>query len=327
MAIDHTLLRAFMRIQDRYKLRGGRMITIGVQDVMFSHESAAEFFRKENYAFKELPESERSFRKSKAQTLYETIFNVKNPMHMHDLFRMLHFDKAESLDAFDADKPTILHDMNKPIEEIHKGQYDLVFDIGSMEHVFDVRMFVQNCIEMVKPGGTLMIYDAMLGWHNECFYNFQTPFFFDVFRANGFEDISVYLNYFPKYHDFGELRTEWRRFEYGDRPKFRKRNHNTHILFIGKRAKVLPEFVIPMQGYYAEYYKDFEAAQAKHGEAPAAELSHYMIENMPRPIQKLFPVLVPIYRAMPTWLRTPIVDSLIAIKNRSKLASREQFRA
>lgn len=325
MAIDHTLLRMFMKMQQRHGM-AGKLLTIGVQDVMFSHEDAEEFFRKENYKFTPIPKEERTYRKSKAQTIYESIFNVENPMHMHDLFRMMNFTEVASLDAFDADKPTILHDMNKPIPEQYVGRYDVVFDIGSMEHVFDVKSFVANCIALTREGGTLVIYDALMGWHNECFYNFQTPFFFDVFRANGFEDISVYLNYFPKYHDFGDRKTTWLRFEYGDRVRFRKPNYNTHVLFISKRDKAVP-FAVPMQGYYAGYYQDFEEFEKAGGEKAEAapEMSHYMLENMPSFVRGMFPVLVPIYRAMPNWLRTPAVDFLIYVKNRKKNASREKI--
>jgi hypothetical protein len=324
MAIDHTLLRMFMKMQERHAI-SGKIVTIGVQDVMFNHESAEEFFKGENYKFTPIKQAERTYRKSKAQTIYEGIFNVNNPMHMHDLFKMMNFSEVASLDAFDADNPTILHDMNKPIPAQYEGKYDTVFDIGSMEHVFDVKHFVANCIAMLKEGGTLMIYDALLGWHNECFYNFQTPFFFDVFKLNGFEDISVYLNYFPKYHDFGDRKTTWLRFEYGDRVQFRKKNYNTHVLLVAKRAKALPQFLVPMQGYYQEYYNDWNAAQAG-GKDAKPELSHYMLENMPVIVRKLFPMLVPIYRMLPNWLRTPVVDALIYLRNRKKLAAREKIR-
>ena len=116
MAIDHTLLRMFMKMQERYRLSGD-IVTIGVQDVMFNHQSGAEFFQDEGYKYTPIDEKERTYRTSKAQAVYEGIFNVKNPMHMHDLFRMLGFKNASSLDAFDADSPTILHDMNKPIPD------------------------------------------------------------------------------------------------------------------------------------------------------------------------------------------------------------------
>ena len=127
MAIDPTLLRMFMKLQERNSLSGS-IVTIGVQDVIFSHDSAREFFQKQNYKYAPIEESERTYRKSKAQTLYESIFKVQNPMHMHDLFRMLNFDEVHSLDAFDADDPTILHDMNKKIPEEYHNKYDVVFD-------------------------------------------------------------------------------------------------------------------------------------------------------------------------------------------------------
>ena len=76
-----------------------------------------------------------------------------------------------------------------------------------------------------------------------------------------------------------------------------------------------------MQGYYAEYYKDFEKAKAS-GEG---EMSHYMLENMPALVRALFPLLVPIYRILPNLIRTAAVDTLIWIKNRKKLAARERI--
>ena len=281
MAIDHTILRMFLKMQERYRLSGD-IVTIGVQDVMFNHESGAEFFRDQNYKFVLIPAEHRTYRKSKAQIVYEGIFNVKNPMHMHDLFRMMGFGNVASLDAFDADHPTILHDMNKPIPEQHKGKYDVVFDVGSMEHVFDIRRFIQNCVELTKEGGVVILYDALSGWHNECFYNFQPPFFFDVFRANGFDEISLFLNYFPKYHDFGSRRTTWQRFGIW-RSAHVQEAQLCHQRVLYRAQDQDPSGVRGADAglnHNMEYYNDFVKAQTSGGETKP-ELSHYMLENMP----------------------------------------------
>lgn len=324
MAIDRTILRMLMTLQERFALSGS-ILTFGVQDVMLSHENAEELFRNSNYRFTPIEEGRRRYSKSKLQTLFEDVLNVKKPMHLLDLLTMMNFEEVASLDAFDAENPTILHDLNKPIPDTYKGKFDVVLDIGVMEHVFDVKQFIQNCIHLLKDQGVLILFVPLLGWHNECFYNFQPPFFFDVFSANGFRDISVYLNFFPKYHDFGEGRTTWLEFQYGDRVQFKRANYNTCILFVGRKSRTDSDFVVPLQSFYEEYYQNWKAAQGT-AIPGKPEASHYLLDNMPRAIRKLFRVLVPIYRVLPPVLRTPIVDALIYLKNRSRLAGREKVR-
>ncbi len=322
MAIDHTLLRMFLKLQERNAIKG-RMLVIGVQDVMFSHEDLERFLDKENYKYKKIPIAERVYRKSKAQTLYQDIFRVENPMHMSDLFKMLNFTSVSSLDGFDSDNPTILHDLNQPIPDKHKEQFDAILDVGVMEHVFDIKQFVQTCIDLLDNNGHLILFDALSGFHNECMYNFQPPFYFDVFQANGFDNMSLYLNYMPKYHDFGASKTTWVRFEYDDRAKFTKFGYCTYGLFIGRKAKSVPKFVVPMQRYYSEYYQDWNSAEEK---PVATEASHFMLENMPNFVRRSFSLLAPIFLMLPTFLRTPIVDGLMYWKNRRELASRERIR-
>lgn len=316
MAIDHTVLNMLLRLQDRFSLRGS-ILTLGVQDVMLTHEGAADVLRKAGREIAPIPLPSRKYSKSKVQMLYEGVFNVKNPMHMDDLFIMLGFSSVSSLDVFDAEQPTILHDLNNPIPDQHKAKFDVVLDIGVAEHVFDVRQFIENCIDLLRENGVLILLLPLSGWHNECFYNFQPPFFFDVFAANGFTDMEVYLNYYPKYHTFGRSKTTWLRFEYGDRVAFRKKNYGTMILFAGRKRKSGP-FVIPVQTYYEQYHTQTMSDEQQP--------SHYMMENMPGLIRRLFPVLVPVYRNLPLSIRVPIVDGLVQLKNRSKLATRERVR-
>jgi len=42
--------------------------------------------------------------------------------------------------------------MSQPIDTIHKNKYDLVFDGGTLEHVFNFPVAIKNCMEMVKVG-------------------------------------------------------------------------------------------------------------------------------------------------------------------------------
>lgn len=320
MAIDHSRLRMFLKMQRRYAFKG-KILTIGVQDIMASHEDIASLLRKENFPYKEIPLSERKYRRSKGQKVFEKFFNVKNPMHMDDLFKMLNFQSVGSLDAFDNDNPAIVHDLNKPIPKEYYQKYDIVVDIGCAEHVFDVKQVMQNLSNMVKVGGVLYLYLPMLGWHNECFYNFQPPLFFDVFSANGYEDMVLYLNYYPKYFLRDKSKTKWVEYKYGDRAKFRKFFHYTHLLFIARKRHHVDNFVSPLMQYYLNWFQQSNAQKGK-----VKNESHYMIDNMPSVVVKFFPLLIPVFKILPNMMRALITDSLIDIKNMKKLSKRERLR-
>lgn len=317
MAIDHSRLRMFLKMYRRYNFRG-KILTIGVQDIMASHEDIAALLQKEKITYKEIPFKERRYRTSKGQKIFEKFSRVKNPMHMDDLFKMLNFDSVESLDAFDNDNPTIVHDLNKPIAEKYHGRCDLVVDIGCAEHIFDVKQVMQNLSNMIKVGGILYLYLPMLGWHNECFYNFQPPLFFDTFSANGYDDMTLYLNYYPKYFLRDKSRTKWVEYQYGDRSKFRKNFHYTHLLFVARKRYHRDSFVSPLMKYYLDWFQ-------KDGKEKKKNESHYLIDNMPGIVVKLFPVLVPIFRILPNVLRSLVTDGLMEIRNMKKLAKREKL--
>src|SRR5262245_52181276 len=53
------------------------------------------------------------------------------------LFRALGADTVESMDASEFEGATIIHDLNLPIPARLREQFDVVYDGGSLEHVFD----------------------------------------------------------------------------------------------------------------------------------------------------------------------------------------------
>src|SRR5437763_3852117 len=53
------------------------------------------------------------------------------------LFRALGFTSVESLDASDYEGADIVWDLNKAVPDSLKAKYDVVFDGGTSEHVFN----------------------------------------------------------------------------------------------------------------------------------------------------------------------------------------------
>ena len=86
-------------------------------------------------------------------------------------------------------KTALRLDLNTPlVDELRArgGPFDIMFDFGTAEHVFDVRQFFANAHDATKPGGLMIHGLPWTGWIDHGFYNFQPTMFFDLAAANGY---------------------------------------------------------------------------------------------------------------------------------------------
>ena len=238
MAVDQSSLRmilTLLKMYDAYRFEGN-VLTLGVQDIVASHEDAIGILDELQFTYSRIPQAERQFSDAKRYKEFSLVSNVDSIMHMNDLFKMLGFDKIDSLDAFDNENPTVQHDLNYPVPaRLHDG-FDVIIDFGVTEHVFDIRQSIENTVNMLRLGGTVMLCLPLMGWHNQVFYNFQPAFFFDTFGANGFDEMRLYINYYPKYGQVDPSKRTWREFRYDDEISFTKRFHYTNVLFMARKA-------------------------------------------------------------------------------------------
>jgi hypothetical protein len=102
---------------------------------------------------------------------------------------------AQSVDACDLsdyEGATLLHDMNLPVPPEKCGQYDVVIDGGTLEHVFNYPIAIQNCMRMVKTEGTLFLFTPTNNYGGHGFYQFSPELFYRVLcPANGFEVVRM----------------------------------------------------------------------------------------------------------------------------------------
>mgnify|MGYP001600700455 FL=1 len=85
----------------------------------------------------------------------------------------------------------ILCDLNEPMH-LH-NDYDIVLDVGTVEHCFNIAQAVMNMAGMVKEGGYIIHENPHSGWGNHGFYSLQPTFFHDFYSTNGFEIIECLL--------------------------------------------------------------------------------------------------------------------------------------
>lgn len=82
------------------------------------------------------------------------------------LFAALGYPVIEAMDFTDKEGAQHIHDLNQPCPDHLKGQFDLVIDGGTTEHIFYLATALDTCHALLKPGGVMMSFvscDGMFG--------------------------------------------------------------------------------------------------------------------------------------------------------------------
>lgn len=96
--------------------------------------------------------------------------------------------EAHSIDASSYEGATFAHDLNLPLPEDRQQRYSLVFDGGSLEHIFNVPQALANYMSAVERGGHLIVATTCTNYVGHGFYQFSPEFFFRALTPeNGFQ--------------------------------------------------------------------------------------------------------------------------------------------
>ena len=104
------------------------------------------------------------------------------------VFKALGAKNVFSLDASNFEGAEFVHDLNQPLPPELRERFDLVYDGGTLEHVFNFPVALKSCMEMLRPGGEIITHTGTNNWCGHGFYQFSPELYFRVFRPeNGFE--------------------------------------------------------------------------------------------------------------------------------------------
>lgn len=119
--------------------------------------------------------------------LNELGIDHRQPEYADDFFRGLGAASLDFMDASNYEGANVVHDLNQPIEAHLAESYDCVFDGGALEHVFNFPTALKNCMQMVKPGGHLIIITTWNNYAGHGFYQFSPELFYSALSIeNGY---------------------------------------------------------------------------------------------------------------------------------------------
>jgi SAM-dependent methyltransferase len=104
-------------------------------------------------------------------------------------------ESLTAIDLYGSDEALAL-DVNQPLA-LGK-QFDICFDFGTSEHVFNLFQLFKSVHEATKPGGLMVHGTALSGWYDQGFYNFKPEYYWTLAEKNGYEMLAiVYAELYP----------------------------------------------------------------------------------------------------------------------------------
>jgi len=144
------------------------------------------------------------------------------------------------LDLFDA-QAKLRHDMNEPVPESLHGQYNTLIDIGSVEHVFDIRQCLENCIRMLSVGGWYLLHVPVNGYFAHGLHVFNPFTVLHALELNGFA---------VRYKAYTTV---------GGRLIKRPGGNRDQLMWVAaEKVADIDRFRPPQQGYWDEFYQTDE---------------------------------------------------------------------
>ena|SRR5918993_2237525 len=116
-----------------------------------------------------------------------TLRSLLGSGYIDDLVRQLGADDVHSFDYSSYEGATHVHDFNRPIDPSAYGKYSVVMDGGSLEHVFNFPVAIENCMRMLRVGGHFLGLTPTNNYMGHGFYQFSPELYFRIFSPeNGF---------------------------------------------------------------------------------------------------------------------------------------------
>jgi len=192
-------------------------------------------------------------------------------------FTAMGAETPHSMDASDYERADIIHNLNEPVPSALLDRFDCLVDGGTLEHIFDFPAALRNCLQMVRPGGHLIICNMANNHMGHGFYQFSPELFYSAFTPeNGCRLKFLYLN---------ESGTWFRPFSpgaVGYRVEARTRGFVTIFVCVERISSVIPFTTPPHQSDYRFNLPGGDLAQRDSNAPDTRTIRQKIGEHFPR---------------------------------------------
>ena len=109
-------------------------------------------------------------------------------------FRGLGFQKIDALDISDYEGANIIGDLNDPaLADKIKDRYDLIYDSGTIEHIFDAPTVLRTLSHLVRVGGAIVHATPANGFMDHGLWQCSPDLFRAFYRSAGFSILTSSL--------------------------------------------------------------------------------------------------------------------------------------
>lgn len=189
-----------------------------------------------------------------------SIDKIAASKYAEPFFEALGSKKVVSLDYSDYEQAELIFDLNKPLPDLVKNKYSVVFDGGTLEHVFNFPNAIRNCMDMVKPGGHFV---GISPCNNQCghgLYQFSPELFYSIFsEQHGFRVRIMYLAV-----DVADDKREW--YEVANPQIVRSRVvfKNSSPTYLMVVAEKVSDFTGELNPYQSDYHEIWTTSNEIH---------------------------------------------------------------
>lgn len=114
-------------------------------------------------------------------------FTVKELEDSVLFFKALGFKEVHALDVSDYEHADIIFNLNDKLPPNLEEKFDIVFDGGVIEHVFDVTNALLNICKLTKIGGYIFNMNPCYNYIHNTFWNISPELFLDFYSANDYK--------------------------------------------------------------------------------------------------------------------------------------------
>lgn len=111
-----------------------------------------------------------------------------------EFFGIFSFDAIEVSDVSTDMKAGVVHDLNSAeVDPVHRGRFDVIFDGGTMEHVFHAPNVFAAIHGFLAESGRIIHNTPASNSIDHGFYSFSPCLYHEYYTANGYEIETAYL--------------------------------------------------------------------------------------------------------------------------------------